>query len=62
MFDNMSDEQLLEVLKKYQDKFAQTEASGKSPEATDPGQAMNARWVLGEAIRRGLVDVAGKRR
>lgn len=60
MFARLSDQQLLALLRKYRERFELTAASGKSPEGSDITQAMNADVVFREAVRRGLVDKAGK--
>ena len=56
----MTDEQLLVKLGEYAEKFKLVERSGKTPEATDVAQAMNADYLFREAVRRGLVDKDGR--
>jgi hypothetical protein len=59
MLERMTDEQLVAALRKYAERFRLAAESGKTPEASDIVQNLNADTVLREAIRRGLVDENG---
>ena len=60
MLDKLSNEQLLKVFLKYQERFDRTVASGTSRRGHDIAQALNADVVFWECRRRGLVDEDGR--